>query len=147
MTIIGKMTGPALCLAATLVTANFAYAQPRPATTAPSSATAPHPVGSDEIFARWDTDNSKSLSREEFRAGWLELQASMLLFKLHENFVAMDADKSGFLEVPEYANLELIKNAGASAPPLSAFDADKSHSLDFKEYVGMVKALTTKSKP
>jgi len=143
MTVIGKMSSLASCLVAALIVVGSAHAQSRPATPAPAAAPAQPPPETDAIFARWDKDNNKSLSAAEFAAGWKEVQATMLLMKLHENFVAMDANKSGFLEAPEYANLELIKKAGASAPPLSAFDADKSHSLDFKEYVGMVKTMLT----
>jgi len=56
----------------------------------------------------------------------------------------MDTNKDGVLEAAEYANLELVKKAGASAPAMSTFDTNKSQTLDFKEYVGFVKAMVKK---
>jgi Ca2+-binding EF-hand superfamily protein len=95
-------------------------------------------VGPGEVFSRWDKDKNKVLSIEEFRAGFGEVQQANALRKLHQNFVAMDANKSNALEQNEFANLELIKKAGAKAPMLSAFDSDKNGKLDFKEYVGLI---------
>lgn len=146
MSINPKTTSFALCLAAALVAANLTQAQPRPAAPTSAGPAAPQPIGSDEVFARWDKDHSKSLSREEFKAGWDQIQANLLIRRLHETFVAMDTNKSGALEAPEYADLELVKKAGASAPPMSTFDSNKSQSLDFKEYMEFVKAMV-KSKP
>ena len=129
-----------------VVIATAAQAQANPAATAPARSAAPQQVSSAEVFARWDTDHNKSLSQQEFKAGWDQVQANMLVYKLHENFLAMDANKDGALEASEYANLELVRKAGASAPPMSSFDVDKSQTLDFKEYLGFVKAMV-KSKP
>ena len=58
----------------------------------------------------------------------------------------MDKNKSGALEQDEFANLELIKKAGAKAPMLSAFDADKNGKLEFKEYVSLVETMMKNSK-
>jgi Ca2+-binding EF-hand superfamily protein len=66
--------------------------------------------------------------------------------KLHANFVQMDTNKSGALEQNEFANLELIKKAGAKAPMMSAYDADKNGKLEFKEYVEMVSTMMKNSK-
>ena len=90
------------------------------------------------VFASWDKDKNKTLSFDEFKNGWTEIQMRQTVAKLHQNFVAMDANKSGALEQNEFANLELIKKAGAKAPMMSAFDADKNGKLEFKEYVEMI---------
>ena len=71
----------------------------------------------------------------------LDLMDAALVGKLHANFVAMDANKSGALEQNEFANLELIKKAGTKAPMLSAFDTDRSGKLEFKEYVELISSL------
>jgi len=142
MIITRKIAASAVCIAAVLGATTLAQAQTRPASAAPASAS--QPVGAAEVFARWDKDHNKTLSPEEFKAGWDEVQANLLVYKLHENFVAMDTNKDGVLEAAEYANLELVKKAGASAPAMSTFDTNKSQTLDFKEYVGFVKAMVKK---
>jgi Ca2+-binding EF-hand superfamily protein len=123
-----------------LFVANAAQAQSTTATPAKAAqaATAPPADEADALFTRWDTDHNGALSPAEFRAGWHQLQATAQLRRLHEQFVAMDSDKNGCLNATEYAHLELIKNAGASAPPMATFDTEKNQCLDFKEYVSMV---------
>ena len=69
-----------------------------------------------------------------------------MIRKMHLNFVAMDTNKSNALEANEFANLELIKKAGAKAPMMSAFDADKNGKMEFKEYVEMVSTMMKNSK-
>ncbi len=96
------------------------------------------------IFSRWDTDKNKSLSAAEFRTGWEEMQLSLVLRKLQANFQTMDANKSGALEASEYAQLELVRKAGKSAPMMAYYDTDKNGSLDFKEYALMVTAIMQK---
>jgi len=133
----------ALSVAAVLASSS-ASSQTHPASGATKPATAvakQQASGPDAIFNRWDKDRNKSISIDEFRAGWQEVQNALVLRQLHDNFVAMDLDKSGFLESAEYANLELIKKAGSAAPMMSAFDTDKNQRLDFKEYVGLVSAM------
>ena len=103
------------------------------------------PVTPETVFNIWDKDKNKSLSVEEFRAGWTEIQMRQTLARLHQNFVAMDANKSGAIEQNEFANLEVIKKAGAKAPMMSAFDLDKSGKLEFKEYVGMIGTIMKNS--
>ncbi|MDB6163909.1 MAG: hypothetical protein JWL98_1341, partial [Xanthomonadaceae bacterium] len=98
-------------------------------------------IGPDALFAHWDKDKNKALSLDEFKAGLQEMQNAAALRALHDNFVAHDTNKNNVLDATEYANLDLIKKAGTTAPPLSAFDADKNQGLDFKEYVGMVTKL------
>ena len=123
-----------------LLVANAVQAQSTTATPAKAAqaATAPPADEADALFTRWDTDHNGALSPAEFRAGWHQLQATAQLRRLHEQFVAMDSDKNGCLNATEYAHLELIKNAGASAPPMVTFDTEKNQCLDFKEYVSMV---------
>ena len=53
----------------------------------------------------------------------------------------MPDDDPSSLEPAEYANLPLIKRAGAAAPPMSTFDTNKSNSLDHQEYLRMIEAL------
>ncbi len=141
-----KSTGSALALMAALAVTNAAQAQTKPATSAAKPAAAAkqqqqQAATPEAIFARWDKDKNNVLSLTEFKAGWQEVQANMVLRQLHDNFVAMDVNKSGFIEASEYGNLELVKKAGASAPPMSTFDLNKDQRLDFNEYVGMVKAM------
>lgn len=140
-----KSTGSALALIAALAAMNAAQAQTKPATTSaakPSASANQQAATPEAMFGRWDKDKNNALSLAEFKAGWQEVQANLVLRQLHENFVQMDVNKSGAIEVLEYANLELIKKAGASAPPMSTFDLDKNQRLDFKEYVGMVRSMS-----
>jgi Ca2+-binding EF-hand superfamily protein len=144
MTMDGSRAGYAVWLIATLLVANAVQAQSSTATTTPAktatSQTSQTPPAdeADGLFVRWDTDHNGVLSSEEFRVGWHRLQAAAQLRQLHEQFVEMDTDKNGCLNATEYAHLELIKNAGTSAPPMAMFDTEKSQCLDFKEYVNVV---------
>lgn len=148
MSSIWKSTASALALAGALLAVNSVQAQTKPATTAPVKPSAPakqqpqqQPVTADTMFVRWDKDKNNALSLAEFKVGWQEVQANMILRQLHETFIAMDVNKSGALEATEYANLELVKKAGAAAQPMSTFDLDKNQRLDFNEYVGMIKLM------
>jgi Ca2+-binding EF-hand superfamily protein len=142
MSTYGSRAGYAVCMIAALLVANAVQAQSRPTTPAKtqvaSAVAAPPADEADALFTRWDTDHNGALSPAEFRAGWHQLQATAQLRRLHEQFVAMDTDKNGCLNAAEYAHLELIKNAGTSAPPMSTFDTERNQCLDFKEYVNVV---------
>jgi Ca2+-binding EF-hand superfamily protein len=105
----------------------------------------PKAVTPETVFNAWDKDKNKSLSVEEFKAGWTEIQMRQTIAKLHQNFVQMDTNKSGALEQNEFANLELIKKAGSKAPMMSAFDADKNGKMEFKEYVEMISTMMKNS--
>jgi Ca2+-binding EF-hand superfamily protein len=137
-------TGVAIGMLAALFGTGATMAQSRSATAGPT--TKPAPVATPAkpadaataLFANWDTNHDKMLSSTEFAAGWQQLQAGMAVRRLHEQFVAMDTSKDGCLNAAEYAHLELIRKAGTSAPPLSAFDTKKNQCLDFKEYVNLV---------
>jgi Ca2+-binding EF-hand superfamily protein len=136
--------GIAAAVAATLTGAAFAQAA-KPAA-APAGKAAPQAATPEMVFNAWDKDKNKSLSVEEFKAGWTEIQMRQVVAKLHANFVQMDTNKSGALEQNEFANLELIKKAGAKAPMMSAYDADKNGKMEFKEYVEMVSTMMKNSK-
>jgi Ca2+-binding EF-hand superfamily protein len=142
MSVTLNKTGPTLCLVAVLLAAHAAAAQTRVATNAPAATVQlQQTAGPDAMFARWDKDANKALSLDEFKAGWQEVQAAMAVRKLHDNFVTMDANRNGSLDATEYANLELIRKAGSSAPAMSAFDVDKNQALDFREYIALVRSL------
>jgi Ca2+-binding EF-hand superfamily protein len=136
-------------VAATLTGTAFAQAA-KPAAAKPASAPANGQVGEratpEMVFNAWDKDKNKSLSLDEFKAGWTEIQQRQVIAKLHQNFVAMDTNKSGTLEQDEFAKLEIIKKAGAKAPMMSAFDADKNGKLEFKEYVEMIASMMKTAK-
>jgi Ca2+-binding EF-hand superfamily protein len=136
--------GVAAAVAATLTGSAFAQAA-KPAA-APAAKAAPQAATPEMVFNSWDKDKNKTLSVEEFKAGWTEIQMRQTVNKLHQNFVQMDANKSGALEAGEFANLELIKKAGAKAPMMSAFDADKNGKMDFKEYVEMIASMMKTAK-
>jgi Ca2+-binding EF-hand superfamily protein len=121
-----------------LITAATAQAQ------APAAAPVPAAQPTTEAattFQRWDKNSDRTLSAAEFAAGWQEIQAANTLRNLHDNFVTKDVDGNGSLGPAEYLKLDLIQKAGPSAPPMAKFDTDKSQSLDFKEYVGLVGVL------
>lgn len=130
-------------LTAVLALAFAGAAAAQSATPAKPGATAakPHVATPDETFALWDKDKNKSLSLDEFKAGFQMAQTQQTVRKLHGNFNAMDKNKSGSLEADEYANLELVKKAGSKAPMMSFYDTDKNGKLDFKEYLAMIEAM------
>jgi Ca2+-binding EF-hand superfamily protein len=113
---------------------------------APAQGAAAKTVTPETVFNAWDKDKNKALSVDEFRAGWTEIQMRQTVAKLHQNFVAMDTNKSGALEQNEFASLEVIKKAGAKAPMMSAFDADKNGKLEFKEYVELIGSIMKNNK-
>jgi hypothetical protein len=98
----------------------------------------------DAVFNAWDTDHNGSLSKQEFIAGSQQLRReSAVAQQLRAQFRTLDADKSGALDAHEYAQMQLIKRAGASAPSFSSFDANKNGRLEFAEYVAVVRQLAT----
>jgi Ca2+-binding EF-hand superfamily protein len=148
MSSIWKSAGTTFALIAALAAMDGAQAQtakpaakPAPSAAKPGAPATQQQVTAEMMFARWDKDKNNVLSLTEFKAGWQEVQANLALRQLHEAFVVMDANKSGFIEQTEYVNLELIRKAGASAPPMANFDQNKDGKLDFKEYVGMIRSL------
>ena len=61
--------------------------------------------------------------------------------RLRHQFTTVDANKNGAIDPAEYGNLLLVKNAGAKAPQMSVFDANRDGKLGFGEYVKLVQAL------
>ena len=111
---------------------------------APPPPSAPRPAADPaaETFKAWDTDRNGSLSPVEFSTGFKQLQrAAEMQARLRHQFSTIDANKSGAIEVGEYANLVLVKNAGKSAPPLVRFDGNANGKLEYNEYVALVQAL------
>lgn len=132
--------------AAGVALAGAALAQSTPPKAKPAAPAAimPEPVPPmvDATFAAWDTDHNGTLSLQEFRTGWMQLRTRTVReLRLQRQFQVMDTNHDGFLDAAEYAHLELIKRAGKSAPPLSAFDANKDGKLNFAEYLDLVNRL------
>ena len=114
MSSIWKSTASALALAGALLAVNSVQAQTKPATTAPVKPSAPakqQPVTADTMFARWDKDKNNALSLAEFKVGWQEVQANMILRQLHETFIAMDLES-------------LVKNLGHNVVGVARTHAD-----------------------
>lgn len=104
------------------------------------------PAATDAAFTALDTSKDGMLSRQEFQAGYPGLTRVVALeFRLRDQFQTLDADKSGAVEAGEYANLELVKRAGKSAPALSGFDANRNQKLEFAEYVAAVRQLSART--
>lgn len=96
------------------------------------------------VFDALDTNHDQQLSRQEFQAGYAGLQRAFVAEqRLRGQFRSLDADASGALEAGEYAQLVLVRQAGAKAPAHAAFDADRSGGLDFGEYLAVVRALSS----
>lgn len=130
-----------LLLSLGLVAPALGFAAPPSNTTTPAAPAAAE-ARVDATFAAWDANKDHQLSLAEFKAGWADLQkAAMAAMALRRQFQAMDVDHNGTLESGEYANLELVKRLGKSAPPLSAFDANKDQHLQFAEYLEVVRKL------
>jgi hypothetical protein len=103
---------------------------------------APQSTRADAIFHALDTNKDGALSPQEFQAGYADMQRLIAVeIRLREQFRLVDTDHNGSINAVEYANLELVKRAGQSAPPLSTFDTDKNGSLDFAEYVTAIRRL------
>ena len=106
---------------------------------------APQPAAADpaaEAFKAWDKDKNGNLSLVEFRTGWQQVQrAAELQARLRHQFGTVDANKNSAIDPAEYGNLMLVKNAGAKAPQMSVFDANRDGKLAYGEYVKLVQAL------
>ncbi len=94
------------------------------------------------MFAAWDTDHNKTLTIDEFKAGWGRVAQTVVLQRLKGQFDLHDRNRDNALDTAEFATLNLVKQAGASAPSATTFDADKNGGLDFKEYVAAVAAMS-----
>lgn len=129
-----RIAAPLLLLAACLP----AHAQQ--ASAKPAATPAADPAA--EAFKAWDKDHNGSLSPVEFRAGWQQVQrAAELQARLRHQFATVDANNNGAIDPAEYGSLMLIKNAGAKAPQMSVFDANRDGKLGFGEYLKLVQTL------
>lgn len=138
-----------LTLAAVLA-GSSAMAQTRPATPSPAAPARPNAQTAsspDQVFAAWDRDHNKTLSIDEFKVGWQDVREATVMRRLQSQFTAMDTNRNGAIDAAEYAALPAVKNSGASAPPMSAFDSNKNLSLDFKEFLGFVEAMIQNARP
>jgi Ca2+-binding EF-hand superfamily protein len=123
----------------TLAFATSAFAQSKPAA-APQARSAADPAA--EAFKAWDTDHNGSLSPQEFRAGWQQVQrVAETQARLRHQFGLVDVNKNNVIDPAEYGSLLLVKNAGKNAPQMSTFDANKDGKLGFGEYVKLVQTL------
>ena len=103
--------------------------------------------GPDAVFAEWDKDGNGTLSKDEFRNGWAAMRGALAEQRLRAEFARHDANKSGKLEAAEYANLTLVKRAGAKAPALAAFDKNKNGGLEFEEYIDFITTAARQAAP
>ena len=130
--------------------ASVAMAQARPATTAPTGPARPAAQAEstpDEVFSAWDKDHTKTLSIDEFKAGWEDVRRMTVMRRLQAQFATMDSNKNGAIDAAEYAGLPALKNSAGAAMTMSAFDSNKNLSLDFREFVGFVEALVKNAQP
>jgi Ca2+-binding EF-hand superfamily protein len=103
--------------------------------------------GPDAVFAAWDKDGNGALSKEEFRNGWANTRSALAEQRLRAEFQRHDANKSGKLEASEYANLMLVKRAGAKAPAMTAFDKNRNGGLEFEEYIDFIATAARQAAP
>jgi len=131
-----------VALLGAMSTAAFAQQQPKPQPQQPQQA-----GGTDAVFNAWDKDRNGMLSKEEFRNGWAATRSALAEQRLRAEFARHDANKSGKLEAAEYANLVLVKRAGAKAPAMTAFDTNKNGGLEFDEYIDFISAAARQAAP
>jgi Ca2+-binding EF-hand superfamily protein len=138
-----------MVIAVGLAGSAFAQQAAKPAPSnppAPPKAAGANGSGSPEqLFGQWDTDKSGQLSRKEFTEGWERSREESLIGRLEAQFRSLDVDRNGVLDATEYANMPMMKRAGPAGPPMSAFDADKSGKMDFREYLSLVQAMIKRS--
>ena len=119
----------------------------------PGTATAAHAAdvaapAAPPLFDTLDVNKDQVLSRQEFQAGYAGLQRLIAMqVRLREQFATLDVNRSGAIDASEYADLELIKRQGKTAPSLTTFDADRDQKLDFAEYATLVRKLATAQAP
>ncbi|MEG2940347.1 MAG: hypothetical protein RR969_02015 [Thermomonas sp.] len=141
-----KMTrGMMMALAGGILLLGAHQAVAQSAAPAKPAATQARPAPEDpagEAFKAWDKDRNGSLSLVEFRTGWQQVQrVAETQARLRHQFGTVDANKNSAIDPAEYGNLMLVKNAGAKAPQMSVFDANRDGKLAFGEYVKLVQAL------
>jgi hypothetical protein len=122
-----------ILIAASLLLSTAAFAQ-----TATAPAKTGVQAGPDAAFAAWDKDGNGTLSKDEFRAGWMATRNDLVVQRLHGEFERHDADKSGKIEAPNTRSSRSCSAPVQSAPAMSAFDKNKDGGLQFAEYVDFV---------
>jgi Ca2+-binding EF-hand superfamily protein len=128
------LAGAMLLLGSQFASAQTASAKPAQASAAQDPAA--------EAFKAWDKDRNGNLSLVEFRTGWQQVQrVAEVQARLGHQFGTVDANKNNAIDPAEYGNLTLVKNAGAKAPQMSVFDANRDGKLAFGEYVKLVQTL------
>ena len=132
---MNRHPAPAIVLVALLLAAKAASAQQ------------PNAVAG-ATFERWDADGNGVLSRAEFEKGWAAQAAAarksaieQMQARLRDQFEAIDRNDNDAVDPDEYPNLLLVRRAGASAPPLSSFDANGDSRLQFGEYLQLVRQM------
>ncbi len=92
-------------------------------------------------FVRLDTNHDRQLSLDEFKAISAGRRQGLVYQRLSAHFRSRDADQSGFLEAGEFAELQMVINAGSAAPTLASADGNGDDRLDFREYVLLMATL------
>jgi hypothetical protein len=125
---------------------SIAVGEPDPSAPHPPARPAPRPQPQiDAVFKAWDRDGNGALSKDEFESGYANLRrAGELQGRLRHQFGVVDANDNGAVDANEYGNLLLVRQAGKSAPPLSAFDANSNQRLEFAEYVALVRRMSAR---
>ncbi len=123
---------------------SLAVGEPDPSAPRAPAHPAPRPQPQiDAVFKAWDRDGNGALSKDEFESGYANLRrAGELQDRLRHQFGVVDANDNGAIDVGEYGNLLLVRQAGKSAPPLSTFDANSNQRLEFAEYVVLVRRMS-----
>lgn len=143
---------PACAQSASSPTASSPTAKPaanasqaaQPTTQGPAPIRAkPLPPQVDKTFKLWDADDNGSLTQQEFRNGWRGMRRAVEVRDgLQKQFNSVDTNNNKAIDADEYGQLVLIQKAGKSAPPLSAYDANKNQRLEFSEYVDLVRRMS-----
>lgn len=109
---------------------------------------APTRTAASSLFDTLDVNSDQVLSRQEFQSGYAGLQRlTTVQVSLRKQFGVLDSNRSGAIDVSEYADLELIKSQGRAAPSLSTFDVDHDKTLNFAEYATLVRKVTAARLP
>lgn len=107
----------------------------------------PVPPAVDAAFLAWDSNRDGSLNLQEFRNGWRNFRRGPKQrvgdTGLRRQFDRIDADNNGGIDRDEYPDLVLVKRAGALASPFSEVDRNHDQKLDFVEYSGLVRRMST----
>lgn len=103
----------------------------------------------ERLFEAWDKDRNGVLSQQEFVAGWNGARQRIVTaeHRLQQHFTAADANHDGAIDASEYANLQVVRNAGGKAPPFSTFDANHDQKLAPGEYVAMLRHFAASRPP